>query len=73
MAPAPEVYLTEVHYYNDHGFGESLATVHAYIHGQLVLEVPDVSLTDLDLWTVARIEWPSGEVTVSICPGHGPG
>ena len=63
-APAPEVYLVGVHYYNDHGFGESLATVRIHIHGQLVFEVPDVSLTDLDLWTVARIEWPSGEVTV---------
>ena len=63
-APAPEVYLVGVHDYNDHGFGESLATVRIYILGQLVLEVPEVSLVDLDLWTVARIEWPSGEVTV---------
>ncbi|MFH1530456.1 MAG: hypothetical protein ABIK09_06965 [Pseudomonadota bacterium] len=63
-APAREVYLVGVHDYNDHGFGESLATVRIYIHGQLVLEVPEVSLVDLDLWTVARIEWPSGEVTV---------
>ena len=62
-APAREVYLVGVHYYNDHGFGESLATVRIHVHGQLVFEVPDVSLTDLDLWTVARIEWPSGKVT----------
>ena len=62
-APAPEAYLVGVHYYNDHGFGESLATVRIHIHGQLVFEIPDVSLVDLDLWTVARIEWPSGQVT----------
>ena len=61
--PAPETYLVGVHVHNDHGFGESLATVRIYVQGQLVFEVPDVPLVDSDLWTVVRIEWPSGAVT----------
>ena len=60
------VYRIGVHYWDDHAWGFSYARVRVLIWGQLVL---DKDLKDLnqkmftcDLWEVATIEWPSGEV-----------
>ena len=58
------LYKVGVHYWNDHGYGASYATVRVYIYSQLVFEVPDVKLVDTDMWEVCTIEWPSGKVQV---------
>ena len=55
-------YRVGVHYWNDHGFGPSLATVRIYIRKVLVFQVSDVELLPSDMWSVATIDWPSGEV-----------
>ena len=53
-----------MHYWDDHGYGASYATVRVYIYAQLVFEVADVSMVDSDLWEVCTVEWPSGKVHV---------
>lgn len=39
-----------VHYWFDHGFGNSFATIRVYLHGELIDEWAGVELTDRDLW-----------------------
>ena len=57
-------YRIGVHYYNDHGFGTSFATVRVYLFGELVFATVDKELRAQDAWwVVAEIDWPSGEVT----------
>lgn len=58
---APEAgasYKVGVHYWNDHGFGTSYATVRVYIFANLVFEMTDVELFKHDMWTVTSIAWP---------------
>ncbi len=62
--PENVTYRVGVHYWNDNGFGPSYATVRVYIYSQLVFEVADVELSDLDMWEVATVEWPSAKVHV---------
>ena len=65
-----------VHYWNDHDFGMSLATVRIWIHGVLAEEIPGegpgTTLIDKDMWEVATIDWPSGEVTLLTTDSGGP-
>jgi hypothetical protein len=58
------VYGVGVHYWSEHGYGESFATVRIYIYGSLVLEAAGIPMSGCDLWDVARIEWPSAKVTL---------
>ena len=60
--PEDALYRVGVHYWNDHGYGASYATVRIYIFSELVFEVSDVKLMPCDMWEVATIEWPSGKV-----------
>ena len=60
--PENLTYRVGVHYWSDHGYGASYATVRVYIYAQLVFEVTDVMLIDSDIWEVCTIEWPSGKV-----------
>ncbi len=60
--PEDVLYRVGVHYWDDHGYGASYATVRIYLFSQLVFEVSDVKLGHLDMWEVATIEWPSGKV-----------
>jgi hypothetical protein len=64
MAPLsePRQYKVGVHVWSDHGFGPSLATVRVLVGGELAYEVLDVPLNHLDMWEVATIDWPTGEV-----------
>jgi hypothetical protein len=57
------VYRVAVHYWSDHTFGPSLATVRVYVHGVLSYESKDVELEHKDLWEVLSIDWPSGSIT----------
>ncbi|MCA9515535.1 MAG: hypothetical protein KC635_11370 [Myxococcales bacterium] len=59
-----ETYEIGVHYWDDWGFGEALATVRIYVFDELVAEVTDVRLVNHDMWEVASVAWPSGEVTL---------
>jgi len=56
-------YAVGVNYYNDFGFGPSTATVNIYVYGQLVWNMTSTPLVKDDMWHVATISWPDGEVT----------
>ena len=64
--PDEVIYKVGVHYWNDHGYGASYATIRVYIYSQLVFELPDVKLVDKDMWEVCTVEWPSGKVQVVV-------
>ncbi|MFT6400068.1 MAG: hypothetical protein ACJAYU_004838 [Bradymonadia bacterium] len=56
-------YRIGVHYYNDHGYGVTYATLRVYIFGELVFESRDKELYDNEWWVVAAVNWPSTEIT----------
>lgn len=56
------VYRVGVHYWSDHGYGLSTATVRVYVNGARAFQ-DTASLLNHDLWHVADIDWPSGTVT----------
>ena len=58
-----QVYRIGVHYWDDHSFGPSEATVRVYIHGVLAFEQAGITLLHHDMWEVATVAWPSGIVT----------
>ena len=60
--PENTVYRIGVHYWSDHEYGPSEATVRIYIYGFLKFEETCV-LVNHDLWNVATISWPSTKVT----------
>jgi hypothetical protein len=62
-------YRVGVHYWHDHKFGPSYATVRIYIGTALAYEAKDVKLVNHDMWDVCTIEWPSGKITPT--PGVG--
>jgi hypothetical protein len=64
------IYSVGVHYWNNHGYGDAKATVRVYIYSQLVFEISDVLLSELDMWEVATVAWPSGKVQ-SVVNGTG--
>ena len=57
-------YRVAVHYFRDHEFGPSFATVRVYIRGVLVFERSNKEMPYTDAWwLVADVDWPSGDVT----------
>ncbi len=56
-------YRIGVHYYNDHGYGVSYATLRVYIFGELVFESRDKEMYNDEWWVVAAVNWPSTEIT----------
>ena len=56
------VFRVGVHYWSDHQYGSSYATVRVYILAQLQFEVKDVELVNHDMWDVALIKWPDATV-----------
>ncbi|MCB9728442.1 MAG: choice-of-anchor D domain-containing protein [Deltaproteobacteria bacterium] len=62
-------YRVGVHYWSDHDFGPSKATVRIYIYSSLRFEVNDVELVNDAMWEVATVAWPSGDVTLITQPG----
>ena len=56
-------YRIGVHYWNDHDFGMSAASVKIFLYGDLVTTIGPVDLVDSDMWDVATIQWPSGVIT----------
>lgn len=65
-------YKVGVHYWDDHGFGPSLATVRVYIFGALAAEFESGSMHSGDFWGVATVAWPAGTVTPSTANDGGP-
>ncbi len=58
------VYRVGVHYFDDHGYGPSFATLKVFIGGVLRYEQASHRLGHSDdFWDVATIAWPSGLVT----------
>jgi hypothetical protein len=62
-------YSVGVHYYNDFAKGPSTATVRVYVYGQLQFQVTSPAMVKDDLWYVANIDWPSGEVSAKLQGG----
>jgi len=58
-AAAPTYYSVGVHYWNDHGFGTSYATVKIYMQGATVVAYPKTKMDPLDMWYVGKINWPN--------------
>lgn len=58
-AAKPAFYHVGVHYWNDHGFGMSKATVNVYIFGVLAVQIDNVDMDVLDMWYVGKINWPN--------------
>lgn len=56
------IYTVGVHYWDAHGYGDSVATVRIYVLGQLVGEYISTTLSQCDMWWVKQIEWPSGSL-----------
>jgi hypothetical protein len=52
-------YSVGVHYWNDHGYGTSYATLSLYIQGGLALQFTKVKMDPLDMWYVGKIWWPN--------------
>jgi hypothetical protein len=55
----PAYYHVGVHYWNDHGFGASEATVNVYIFGVLAVQIDKIPMDVLDMWYVGKIHWPN--------------
>ncbi len=58
-AGKPTSYGVGVHYWNDHGFGISHATVNVYIAGVLAVQIAKATMNPLDMWYVGKVFWPN--------------
>ncbi len=58
-AKDPNAYSVGVHYWNDHGFGPSYATVTVFLQGVVTLKVDKIKMDPLDMWYVGKINWPN--------------
>ncbi len=62
--PEPNrIYKVGVHYFSDHGYSVSFATVRIFIGGVMRAEYRRQRLIDQEFWHVADIAWPSGSIT----------
>ncbi len=64
--PSPWTCLTYrvgVHYFNEHEFGTSFATLRFYAFGQPLTELGQVELHKGATWDAATLHWPSATVT----------
>lgn len=58
-APMDDTYYVKVHYYEDNGDEDVVATVRIYTYGVMVGEYSNV-LHRNEVWDVAEIRWPDG-------------
>jgi len=62
--PAQQPYRIGVHYWDDHGFGTSLATVRVTSDDYYIFfEAKDMPLQHLDFWEVCTIDWSTTNVS----------
>ncbi len=52
-------YAIGAHYWNDHQYGVSTATVVIYLFGWVALKIEDVAMNPLDMWYVGKLNWPN--------------
>jgi len=71
MPEAGMDYRIGVHYWNDHTFGDSTATVRVYFDTVMVYESPAQLLTERAMWWVATVS-ATGTVTPITAAGGGP-
>jgi len=64
-------YTVGVHYWDDHAFGPSFATVQIYFGSNLRFELSGVELSHRAMWPVARIRWSSNPTIelIEYCAG----
>ena len=55
----PVAYSIGVHYWNDHGYGASYATLSMYSYGIKAFQISQVKLQPLDMWYVGKLHWPN--------------
>ena len=55
----PVAYSLGVHYWHDHCYGTSYATMSIYIQGGLALQFTKIKLDPLDMWFVGKLNWPN--------------
>ena len=55
----PRWYAIGVHYWNDHGYGASTATVQVFLFGAQALQLEPIAMNPLDLWHVGKVNWPN--------------
>jgi len=67
-AGSPASYSLGVHYWNDHGFGSSFATINVYIAGVLAVQIDKVKMDVLDMWHVGKVNWPNSMTNGSKSP-----
>lgn len=62
--PEPNTsYQVGVHYFSDHGYGVSYATVRIFVGGVMRAEYRRQRMVDQEFWHVADIAWPSGTIS----------
>ena len=60
-------YSIGVHYWSDHGFGPSIATVNLYMSGAISMQATSV-LNPADMWYVGKVNWPNSQEGASLPP-----
>lgn len=62
--PEPDTrYAVGVHYFSDHGYSMSFATIRIFIGGVMRAEYRRQRLVDQEFWYVADIDWPSATIS----------
>jgi len=61
--PENVTYRIGVHYWDDHGYGISYATIRVYIYGKLAYERNDVLMITCDMWEAVTVDWPTAKIT----------
>ena len=56
-------YRIGVHFWDDHAFGDVLATVRVFSYATEIFSRTDQLLHRRDLWKVGEVSWPAAEVT----------
>jgi len=72
VAEEGKAYAIGVNAWDDHGYGDSYATVRVSVYGSPVYESPEVQLTEHDMWYVGHLEWPSGTFVPKTSAQGGP-
>jgi len=52
-----KTYTVGIHYWDDHGLGNSFVTLRVYLNGGLAFEQSSVELTHGEMWPAVRIHW----------------
>ena len=67
--PFNGIYQYKVYYYDDNGYGSSIATVKIWVNDVLVFQ-GNRTLSNYEWWDCACVSWPSGTVTAGPCSTH---